>query len=127
MDGPPEALPKFGAHPPIKRPRMIFVAADSGVALPKFSARLPIKRTRMIFVAADSAEAEVSQAVEGSDAGEDGAKANPVAVVSGLVATVITTVAEGEDWVVANSSRRERIGWWQTPASNRTWLSSTAP
>ena len=56
---------------------MILVAADSGVALPKFSARLPIKLTCMIFMAADSAEAEVSQAVEGLDAAEDGQRQLP--------------------------------------------------
>ena len=45
MDVPPEALPKFGALPQIKRPRMFFVAVDSGKA-----AHLPIKLTCMIFM-----------------------------------------------------------------------------
>jgi hypothetical protein len=45
VDVPPEALPKFGALSPMKRPRMFFVAANSGEA-----ARLPIKRPHRIFV-----------------------------------------------------------------------------
>ena len=90
----PEALPKFSARLPIKRPhklaRMIFVDVPPE-ALPKFSARLPIKLTRVIFVTAESAEAEVSQAVEGLDAAEDGVNATPVAAASGLAVTEITT------------------------------------
>ena len=52
---------------------------------------LPIKLTRVIFVTAESAEAEVSQAVEGLDAAEDGVNATPVAAASGLAVTEITT------------------------------------
>jgi hypothetical protein len=34
-------------------------------------------------------------------------KATPVAAANGSVAAVITTAAEGEDWVVANSSLQQ--------------------